>query len=226
MPVWVVEFLGALIRWALATLAGALVVRGVIPQGVADSVVTHGVPALLAWVLVLLPLALSWLQKWKARRVKLLALEMKPGTSEKELDAEARRSISKHVPPAVMLVALALALSAATIAASGCRSVTLPGSALDVTSADQAARCVVILGDTFEASMSILVELRAAGHISDAQWSEIDDAQRAVNTYGPQLVTAVELWRRFGVRANFDASYEEMKHAVDRVARVQAEVIR
>jgi len=110
MPVWIAEFLGALLRWALATLTGALVARSIIPQDVADSVVTHGVPTLLAWLLILIPLGLSWLQKWKARKVKLLALEMKPGTSEKELDAEAKKTLSKYPSTGIGVLLLALTL--------------------------------------------------------------------------------------------------------------------
>jgi len=226
MPVWAADFFGAFLRWALGVFAGALVVRGIIPKEIADAFVAGMVPQVLAWAIVLSPLALSWFQKWKARKIKLLALEMKPGTSEKELDDEVKRTISKHVPPAAMLVLVALALSAATIAASGCRSFTLPASASGIVNAKQAAKAVVILGETYETSMGIIVELRRAGHVTDAQWAMIDDAQREVNRYGPQLVTAVEMWQRFGTRSGFDTNYDAMKGAVDSVVRVQIEVQR
>jgi len=224
MPVWIAEFLGALLRWALATLTGALVARSIIPQDVADNVVTHGVPTLLAWLLILIPLGLSWLQKWKARKVKLLALEMKPGTSEKELDAEAKRTIQKFIPPTAMLVILAIALSAVTIAASGCRSFTLPAKAKDVATVEQAAKCIALLGQTYETSMEILSELRAAGKISDQDWQTIADAQKNVELYGPQLVSAVETWRQFKSRSAFDTTYEKLKREVDTIAQKQAEV--
>lgn len=226
MPVWLAEFLGALLRWLLMLALAPLVSKAIIPQEIADKVVAYGVPTILAWIVVLVPLAWSWFQKWRARKVKLMALEMPPGTSEKDLEAEARKSISKHIPPGVSLFILAVLLSAATVAAAGCRTFTLPSSAAEVANAKQAAKAGVILGDTYETSMGILVELRAAGHISDSAWAEIDDAQRKVNLYGPKLVTAVELWQKFGSRSSFDAVYDDMKAVVDRVAEMRMEVAR
>jgi len=189
-------------------------------------VLAYGVPTILAWVAVLIPLALSWIQKWRARKLKLLALEMKPGTSEKELDAEAKKSINKNIGTGAMLFLVAVALSIATISLSACASFTLPASGAGIANVRQAEKAVVILGDTYEASMEILVALRGAGKISDSQWAEIDDAQLQVNIYGPQLVSAVEMWRRFGSREGFNANYDEMKRAVNRVAKAKAEVAR
>lgn len=104
MPAMLSAALGAILRWALALLAGYLVKAGIWSGSEADTYVGAAVLALLA-------LGWSFWQKYKSRINFLAALNAPKGTTEGELDT---RGIHLGSAPVVLLAASLAALMAVT----------------------------------------------------------------------------------------------------------------
>lgn len=105
MNVWY-QFLASLIRYLLAAVLGALVVRQIIPDdlaatiaGMLDSLAGSVAVGLLG---VCLPLLWSWWNKIKAKVAQKTALELPPGATPARLeDAMNQKTVTEKVKEAV-----------------------------------------------------------------------------------------------------------------------------
>lgn len=212
MPVWIAELLGALIRWLLMLLLVPLVSRSLITQDIADTILANGVPQILAWVAVLIPLALSWWQKYKARKLKLLALAMPPGTDEKELTAKSKQiSGSSSIGPTVTTFIVVVIIAA--LAGTGCTAM-LEDRAAGLAGLSELERGKLQYVEAANEWMLVGEEIysdRQSGALTDAEWAEFDALQNGVRAVSLRLIAMRRQWEETGVKpAGWDAAMAEL----------------
>lgn len=212
MPVWIAELLGALIRWLLMLLLVPLVSRSLITQDIADTILANGVPQILAWIAVLIPLALSWWSKYKARKLKLLALKMPEGTDEKELDAAAKKiKAAASIGPTITTFIVVLVIAA--LAGTGCTTM-LEDRAAGLAGLTELERGKLMYVEAANEWMLVCEEVyssRENGTMSDEDWTKFDAIQHDVRAVSLRLITMRRQWEETDVEpAQWDAAMAEL----------------
>ncbi len=94
-------------------------------------------------------------------------------------------------------------LALIAIALSGCAT----GNGAARSQLETAKLTYADAGIAYEGVMTTLVELRAQHKITDAQWAEIDKAQRVARVVAPQLRATINLWESSGTKP---PSYDQL----------------
>lgn len=212
MPIWIAELLGALVRWLLMLMLVPLVSRSLITQDIADTILANGVPQILAWVAVLVPLALSWWSKYKARKLKLLALAMPPGTDEKELAVKSKQiEASSSIGPTITTFVVVLIIAA--MAGTGCTTL-LEDRAAGLAGLTDLERGKLMYVEAANEWMLVCEEIysdRQSGSFTDAQWAEFDTLRNEVRAVSLRLIVMRRQWEQTDVEpAGWDAAMAEL----------------
>jgi len=83
----------------------------------------------------------------------------------------------------------------------------------------------ITLSDAYSTSMNIIRAQRAQGKVTDEQWSRVEEAQKMIQKFGPQLRDLIDLYRLTSQKPrNIDDIAQQLELVVDNIIEIAVEV--